>query len=213
MPCVSSSSQSKAVCWAEWRCTLMTAQDSLCRGRWVKLSHSVSEPPDTRHLTVTAQHHSVTVESHQHSHTVTMSQHHTVTVTLTISWCYSVVFTLTVSVSQSQQHPANSAQLIHYKLENAASKMDCQYSSRLGRPKTFDILNHSTQQHDTSNSRQLFVLTEFMLANINNYCLGSRWRDWLHCLTRLTHCHQHSHVSSTHACAHTLWCTVKRHTP
>jgi len=29
-------------------------------------------------------------------------------------------------------------------------------------------------------------------------------------LTRLTNCHQHSHVSSTHARAHALWCAVKR---
>jgi len=35
-------------------------------------------------------------------------------------------------------------------------------------------------------------------------------RDWLHCLPRLTNCHQHSHVSSTHARADALWCAVKR---
>jgi len=36
------------------------------------------------------------------------------------------------------------------------------YSRRLGRPKTPAILNRSTRQHDTSKSRQPFVLTEFM---------------------------------------------------
>jgi len=68
-----------------------------------------------------------------------------------------------------------------------------------GRPKTSDILNGSMQQHDTANWRQSFVLTEFTSASINNYCLDSRRRDWLHCLTRLTKCHQHSHVSSIHS--------------
>jgi len=54
------------------------------------------------------------------------------------------------------------------------------------------------------------ILTEFTSASINNHCLDSRWQDWLHCLTRLTNCHQHSHVSSTHARAHALWCAVRR---
>jgi len=47
-----------------------------------------------------------------------------------------------------------------------------------------------------------------MSASINKYCLDSRRRDWLHCLTRLTSCQQHSRVSSTHARAHALWCAV-----
>jgi len=46
-----------------------------------------------------------------------------------------------------------------------------------------------------------------MAASINDYCIDSRWRDWLHCLTRLTKYHQHSHVSS--ARAHVLWCAEK----
>jgi len=84
------------------------------------------------------------------------------------------------------------------------------YSRRLVAPQTSAILNRSTRQHDTSYSRQPFVLTEFTSASISNRWLDSRWQDWLHCLTWLTNCHQHSHVSSTHARAHALWCAVKR---
>jgi len=78
------------------------------------------------------------------------------------------------------------------------------------RPKTSAILNRNTRQHDTSYSQQLFVLTEFTSASINNHCLDTRRQDWLHCLTRLTNCYQHSHVSLTQASAHALWCAVKR---
>jgi len=78
------------------------------------------------------------------------------------------------------------------------------------RPKTSAILNRSTRQHGTSYSRQPFVLTAFTSESINNHCLDSRRQGWLHCLTRLSNCPQHSHVSSTHARAHALWCAVKR---
>jgi len=80
------------------------------------------------------------------------------------------------------------------------------YSRRLGAPKTSAILNRSTLQHDTIT----VVLTEFTSASINHNWLNSRQQDWLHCLTRLTDRHQHSHVLSTHARAHALWCAVKR---
>jgi len=83
------------------------------------------------------------------------------------------------------------------------------YSRRLGAPQNIRHPKCSTRQHDTSYSRQPFVLTEFPLASINNHCLDCRRQDWLH-MTRLTNCHQHSHVSSTHARAHALWCAVKR---
>jgi len=39
--------------------------------------------------------------------------------------------------------------------------------------------------------------------------LRIRRKVWLHCLTRLRNCHQHSHVSSTHARAHALWCALQ----
>jgi len=60
------------------------------------------------------------------------------------------------------------------------------------------------QQHDISNWRQSFVVTEFMSAGINNYCLSCRRRNQLHCLKSLTNCHKH------YARAHALWCAVKR---
>jgi len=81
------------------------------------------------------------------------------------------------------------------------------YCRLLGAPQN---IRHPKSQYATTrhvNSRQSFVLTEFVSASINNYCLDSRR---LHCLTRLTSCHQHSHVSSTHARAHALSCAVKR---
>jgi len=84
------------------------------------------------------------------------------------------------------------------------------YSCCSGRPKNSAILNRCTQQHDTCNSRQSFVLTDFMSASNKNYCLDSRRRNRLHCLKSLTNCHQHSYVSSTHVCGHALWCAVKR---
>jgi len=84
------------------------------------------------------------------------------------------------------------------------------YSRRLGTPQNIRYPNRSTRQHDTSYLRQSFVLTEFTSANINNHCLDCRRRDWLHCLARLTYCHQHSRVSSTHARAHAPWCAVER---
>jgi len=83
----------------------------------------------------------------------------------------------------------------------------------LRRPKTSAILNRSTRQHDTSYSRQPFTLTEFTSASINNHCLDSGRQHWLHFLTRLTNCHQHNHVSSTHARAHALWCAVEGDSP
>jgi len=76
-----------------------------------------------------------------------------------------------------------------------------------GRSQTPDILNRSThaqQQHDTSNWRQSFVVTEFMSAGINNNCLDCRRRNQLPCLKSLTKCHKH------YARAHALWCAVKR---
>jgi len=43
-----------------------------------------------------------------------------------------------------------------------------------------------------------------MPAGINNYCLDYRRRNQLHCLKSLSMCHKH------YACAHALWCAVKR---
>jgi len=84
------------------------------------------------------------------------------------------------------------------------------YSRRLGAPQN---MWHPKSQY-AATRHVLFTttvrMTEFMSAKINNDCLDSRRQDWLHCLTRLTNCRQHNHVSSTHARAHALWCAMKR---
>jgi len=51
--------------------------------------------------------------------------------------------------------------------------------------------------------RQSFVVTEFMSANVNNYCLDCRMQNQLHCMKSLTECHKY------YAHAHALCCALK----
>jgi len=108
----------------------------------------------------------------------------------------------------------NSSEFIlfnNYKMRHCITT----YSRRLGRPKTSAILNRSTQQHFTSNSRQSFVLTEFTPASVNNYCLDSSRLNWLHCLTRpktvisIATCHQHTHMLMSYDAQ---WSVTSSHT-
>jgi len=80
------------------------------------------------------------------------------------------------------------------------------YSRQLGAPP--NTQHPKSQYAITAETRHLwrqsFVVTEFMSAGSNNYCLDCRHRNQLRCLKSLTKCHKH------YIRAHVLWCEVKR---